>query len=154
MTDVFISYSSNDEKLADFLRRHMEQEGLEVFLASVSLEPGDRWSKKILEALKEATWVFFLGSRDACSSQYVQQEMGGAIYAKKRIIPVVWEMPASELPGWLSQWQALNLAEATVEQVQEKISAIAKKIRANKTQSQIIGGIILAGLAYFAFKGE
>ena len=39
MPDVFISYSSHDEEFAQFLHRHLAAEGLDVFLASVSLAP-------------------------------------------------------------------------------------------------------------------
>lgn len=42
MTDVFISYSTADERIARFVHDHMSAEDLSVFLASVSLKPGDR----------------------------------------------------------------------------------------------------------------
>jgi hypothetical protein len=154
MTDVFISYSSSDKEVAQFMKRHMEQEQLNVFLARVSLEPGDRWEQRIQDALKNATWVLFLCSQAACSSQYVMQEMGGAIYAKKEIVPIVWDMSPTKLPGWLNQVQALDLRGVTAKQVQEKIVSIAKKIKAKKTDGQIIGSIALAALAFLVFKGE
>jgi hypothetical protein len=68
MPDIFISYSRHDEAFAQFLERHFTTEGLSVFLASVSLKPGDRWSQTILQNLRNASWVFFLAGRAACYS--------------------------------------------------------------------------------------
>ena len=106
MTDVFISYSSHDEHLARFMHKHLTDEGISVFLASISLAPSHSWSPEILKALNSATWVLFLASRSACNSPYVQQEVGAAVASKKQLIPVVWDLPPAELPGWASQYQA------------------------------------------------
>lgn len=150
MPDVFISYSSSDEPFAKFLHRHLSDEGLSVFLASVSLNPGDKWSEEIFKSLKDATWVLFLCSHNACLSPYVQQELGGALLTQKKIIPIVWDMHPDNLPGWLGKFHALNLAGSTAAQIQERIGAIAERIKADKLKSQIIGGLLLAGLVFFA----
>ena len=50
MTDVFISYSVKDEELAQFVRSHLTAQGLTVFLASISLVPGERWTPKIIDS--------------------------------------------------------------------------------------------------------
>jgi TIR domain len=47
MPDCFISYSSTDEELARFVETHLRAQGLDVFLASVSLQPRERWSEAI-----------------------------------------------------------------------------------------------------------
>lgn len=59
MPDVFISYSVQDEKLARFVKDHLIQQKLEVFLASISIEPGHKWTPQIFQALKDSEWVFF-----------------------------------------------------------------------------------------------
>jgi len=53
MTDVFISHSQADLPLAEFLHGHLEQEDLNVYLASVSMPPGERWMLHIMESLRE-----------------------------------------------------------------------------------------------------
>ena len=146
MPDIFISYSSSDEKFARFLHHHLHAEQLTVFLAAVSLSPGQRWSPEILRALDTSTWVLFLGSRAACKSPWVQQELGIALASQKKLIPIVWDMPPSELPGWVSQIQALDLAGASPEEVQRQIVAIAERIKADKTRALVIAGLLLAGL--------
>lgn len=142
MPDVFISYSSKDEKLAQFMHRHLATEGIDTFLASVSIAPGKEWNSEILTNLKSSNWVFFLASKHACTSPFVQQELGGALLTDKKIVPIVWDMSPTELPGWISKYQALNLAGTTIDQAKERISEIASKIKSDK----LIGNLVVAAL--------
>lgn len=142
MSDVFISYSTKDEEIAQFMYRHLFSENIKPFLASVSLEPGARWNTEILNNLKSSNWVFFLASQYACKSPFVQQELGGAILTEKKIIPIVWDMSPENLPGWIKHYHALNLAGATIDQARESISKIADKIKSDK----LIGGLAIAAL--------
>jgi hypothetical protein len=153
MPDLFISYSSQDERFAQFLHRHLLAEHLTVFMASVSLKAGERWSQAILQNLRSSQWVFFLASRAACRAPYVQQEMGAAVICQKRLIPVVWDMPPSELPGWTKEFQALNLAGASLEEVQAQLSAIAGQIKSEKFWGGVVGLLLVGGLM-FAAKGK
>lgn len=151
MPDVFISYSTKDEPIAQFVHKHLMSEGVSVFLASVSLEPAARWSPEILSNLKASNWVFFLASAAACESPFVQQELGGALLTNKKIVPVVWDLPLSKLPGWIKEFQAINLAGATLEQAQQAISKIAEKIKSDKVVGVVVVGLLVAAL-FVAFK--
>lgn len=71
MADIFISYSTKDEELAQFVRKHLESGGLSVFLASLSLNPGERWTPKIIAELRGSEWVCLLASKDALASANV-----------------------------------------------------------------------------------
>jgi sulfatase modifying factor 1 len=105
MPDCFISYVSQDQQLADFIRKHLLAQRLEVFMAPVSIQPGEQWSDVIKQNLLSSSWVIFLASRVACSSPYVQQELGMALGTSKRLVPVVWEIPPSQLPGWTTNFK-------------------------------------------------
>lgn len=153
MADVFISYSNHDEQLAKFMHKHLTDEGISVFLASISIGPGQPWSSGTLNALSSSAWVLFLASRAACNSPYVQQEIGAALALKKQLIPVIWDISPSELPGWANQYQALNLSGKTIAQVQVEIVAVASKIRAEKAVGLVVAGLLLAGLVAFGSKG-
>lgn len=146
MTDIFISYSSEDKLFAEFLHRHFSAEGVDVFTASVSLKPGEGWSQTILQSLRSANWVLLLASRAACRSSYVQQEMGAAVFAQKKLIPVVWDMSPSELPGWIKEYQALDIARANIHQVQAQLSSYASQIRNEKMWNGVVAGLLVAGL--------
>lgn len=150
MSDIFISYSSQDARFAEFLKRHLSAEGLDVFMASVSLEPGENWSEAILQDLRAADCVLFLASQAACRSPYVLMEMGGAVISEKKVIPIVWDMPPSELPGWTKQFQALNIAGASIEQIQVLLSGIATRIRKDKFWTGVLATFLVGGLLYAA----
>src|ERR1700733_12134728 len=150
MPDVFISHSSSDRPFAEFLSRHLSSEGLTVFLAPISIAPGHRWPQEVLHALEISNWVLFLASRTACTSPWVQQEIGAALGKQKKLIPIVWDMPVSQLPGWTGQIQAVNLAGASAEQVRFQVTSIAGQIKADKAKGLLIGGLLVAGLVVLA----
>lgn len=152
MPDVFISFSSADENLARFLHAHLVKEGIDAFLANVSVKPGEQWSPTILNALKGSSWVLFLASRAACASPWVQQELGGALLMNKKVVPVVWDLPPKELPGWIQQFQALNLAGSTLEGVKAHMTEIANRIKSNKAQGLLAAGLLVAALFAFGSK--
>lgn len=152
MTDVFISYSSQDERLARFVASHLEEEGVSVFLAALSLKPGDNWSKEIFENLRASNWVLFLASRAACRSPFVQQELGIALGDQKNIVPVVWGMDVSELPGWMREKQALILDSISIDEARRRMSEIARRIKKDKAMALLIAGLLVCGLIYLSTK--
>lgn len=149
MTDVFISHAQADLPLAEYLHRHLTQEGLSVYLASVSMSPGERWKQSILDNLRSSTWVICLASRAACESHWVMQEMGIAIGANKKLVPFVWDIPPAALPGWMQQYQAVNLSGANQEDAKLAIVRVADAIKSEKQKGLAILGLIVAGLIIF-----
>jgi len=149
MPDIFISHAQADLKFAEFLHRHMTQEGLSVYLATVSMQPGEHWMPAIMENLRSSTWVLCLASRSACASQWVMQEMGVAIGANKKLVPIVWDQSPEELPGWMSQYQAVNLGGGGQQEAMAAIGRIAETIKAEKQKGLFILGLLVAGLALF-----
>lgn len=145
MPDCFISYSSNDERFAEAVHQDLSSKGLSVFMAKISLKPGERWTAKVLQALSQSTWIIFLASKTACASPYVQQEIGAALIAQKELIPVVWEMAPSELPGWTNQVQALDIRNQTRAQIRTRIIHLAQQMKATKDKGFLIGVALVAG---------
>lgn len=146
MPDVFISYSSHDAAFAQAVQQHLTQEGVSVFLAPISISPGKSWAPEVLNNLRASPWVIFLASRAACASPYVQQELGGAVLANKKIVPIVWDMPTSMLPGWIGQYQAINIAGALAEEIRQQVTRIAEQVKADNLK-----GLLILGAALFAF---
>lgn len=149
MADVFISHSAADMPLAEFLHRHLTQEGLSVYLASVSMPPGERWMPHIMDNLRGSTWVLCLASRAACASPWVMQEMGAAVAGNKKLVPIIWDQPPDSLPGWMKQYQAVNLAGKGREEAMVAIGGISEAIKAEKQMGLIILGLLVAGLVAF-----
>jgi len=152
MPDVFISYSAKDEELAQFVRNHLLKEDLNVFLASISLNVGEHWTPQIIEALRASEWVFLLASKNALASPNVQQEIGGAIFGKKKIVPIMWDVQPSDLPRWVSDYQGLILAGATLENINLQVSQLAAQVKANKVMGQLVAGAVFAGLLFLLSK--
>jgi len=146
MPDVFISYSVRDEKLAQFVRQHLLNHQLDVFLASLSLNPGEHWTPQIIEALRYSEWVFLLASKSALSSPTVQHEVGGAIFHKKKLVPIMWDIAPADLPPWIAQYQGLVLTGATMENINCQIAALAANVKASKINGQLVAGAVFAGL--------
>jgi hypothetical protein len=153
MTDVFISYSVKDEELAQFVRSHLIAQDLTVFLASISLVPGERWTPRIIEELRTSEWVILLASRSALTSPNVQLEVGGAIFGKKKLVPIMWDVQPSELPRWISDFQGLILTGATLENINLQVAQLAASIKENKTKGQLVAGAVFAGLLWLMSRG-
>lgn len=134
--------------------RDLRAQGLDVFMAGVSIAAGERWSERIHEARTNNDWVIFLASGAACASHWVQQELRQASMGTKTLVTVIWEIAPTELPGWTSQHQALDLCNATSEQLQARILQIAAHIKSDKTRGMLIAGGLIAGLFYLASSSE
>ncbi|MFK5948178.1 MAG: toll/interleukin-1 receptor domain-containing protein [Methylococcales bacterium] len=142
MSKVFISYSTQDENIAQQIHAALNRVGAEPFLASLSLQPGVNWSEEIFNNLKSAEWVFFIATQSSCSSPAVQQELGASLSQNKNIIPILIDISPSELPGWIGKHQAID-ARKDSNHLHATIDAIGKKIKDNKFSSGLIlGGII------------
>lgn len=115
MAKVFISYSVKDEPFA----------------------------KRMYNALSSLGVSTFLASKAACQSPAVQQELGASLIQGKIIIPIIWDISAEELPGWIRRYQAVDISSGNVEAFKGVISSIAEKVKSDK----FIGGLIVATLA-------
>jgi len=132
----------------------MKAHGLETFLAPISLRPGQDWTDGIKENLQNTRWVLFLASRQACRSDNVQQEVGGAFFGGKTIIPIVWDMDPKKLPGWTNRIQAVDLRNKTPVEIAVRMRSIAESLRASKFKSDLITLGLIGGLLYLASKSK
>ena len=150
MPDVFISHASEDQDAASFIHNQLQSEGITSFLASVSVPIGERWSPSVISQLKSSKWVIFLASKSACASAYVQQEVGMAVYDNKNIVPIIWDIEPSELPGWAGNFQAVDLRTKTMPQAKIIFSAIAERIKADRLKGLLVLGAIVTAFLKFA----
>ena len=147
MPDCFISHSNKDTKIAEYVDKELKRHGITTFMASDSLHAGQNWQQEILENLKDSKWVIFLASRVASSSPFVNQEIGSALHNSKKLIPIVWDMSPSELPGWAKNLQAIDLnRKQTVGELQKEIASIAQRIKQDKDKGLLIIGAVLLAL--------
>ncbi len=147
MNDVFISYSSKDESIARHLHNTLKGVGIDAFLATISIRPGENSAKVIFENLKNATWVFFLATKNSCESQAVQQELGASLAAKKVIIPLLVDISPEELPGWVNRYHAIDIHKAP-DTLHSTIAQIAKKLKADKFWLGVTIGALVTCLLF------
>lgn len=147
MPDVFISYAQADRAAALATQTALKEGGVSAFMAANSVELGAPWSVELDRAIRAADLVLVLASRLACQSAWVQHEVGVAIGARRKIIPIVWDMPPSDLPGMLAGMQALDLAGRSPEDASPEFDEICKKIRGGKVRGALVLGAIVYGLS-------
>ena len=143
MADIFISYAKADQAAASVVHQQLLADDVSVFMADRSIEPGADWKSRIEREIQTARLVLVLASRVGCQSAWVQNEVGMAAHARRKIIPVIWDMPASDLPGVLSGYQALDLANRTPEQVQVAFDEIRKGIHLDKWRGLAVLAVAL-----------
>ena len=136
MLDVFISYSRQDAKIAEGFRKLLQGAGLSAFLDTASIAPGAQWSQELRTKLNEANVILVLASEAAIRSPMVHQEFGAAIGHCKTVIPIVWELDPANLPGWMSEYQALELRGGDPIKINSEIKALVEKLR-NRTLQKL-----------------
>jgi hypothetical protein len=113
MPQVFISYSGKDSAMAQKLYLALKMAGAEPFLAELDLHPGVVWKAEILNALRSAPWVFFLATPNSCPSQAVAHEIGAGLVLNKKLIPLMSGVQPKDLPPWVDDRHAIDLADGT-----------------------------------------
>jgi len=77
---IFLSYAREDMGMAKKLYNDLKRYGLEVWLDTESLLPGDRWKDKIQEAIENSSYfIALLSSRSVNKKGFVQKELKTAL---------------------------------------------------------------------------
>lgn len=84
--DVFISYSSHDQKVIEGLTAYLEQHKIRCFVAYRDIPPGEVWAKAIVEALEDSRMMLVVFSKDFNNSGQVDREIEIASEDKKPIL--------------------------------------------------------------------
>ena len=69
MTDIFISYSSSDEQIANRICEHFEKEGLSCWIAPRDILVGKEYGGEILKGIEESKFFFLCLSKSSNESQ-------------------------------------------------------------------------------------
>lgn len=73
--DVFISYSSRDQKMAEGVCAYLEQHGIRCFVAYRDIPRGVVWAGAIVDALEHSQMMLVLFSKHFNDSQQVDREI-------------------------------------------------------------------------------
>lgn len=134
MPDCFLSYSTKDRWLASRIESELRAQDLTVFMDQVSIQPGEDWRGALLANINASSCLLLLASKAVLGSDWVNQEIGIAFHAKKKLIPVLVGIGPSELPGFTIDLQALVLRGNSDIEIRDVSSAAAEIVRKEKAK--------------------
>src|SRR4029077_19243067 len=91
MRDVFVSFSVEDQGMADEAVQSLESNGFSGWIASRDIPPGMSYAAAIVQGIREAKVVVILLTAASRSSQHVLREIECAVGAQRPILTV--QMP-------------------------------------------------------------
>jgi hypothetical protein len=84
--DVFISYSSKDQKVVEALSHYLEERGIRCFVAYRDIPKGKVWATVITEAIENCQMMVVVFSKDFNISEQVDREIELCAEEKKPIL--------------------------------------------------------------------
>lgn len=75
--DVFISYSSKDQEIADKIANHLMREGFQAWIATKDIKEGS-YAKQIMQAIRDAKVFLVVLSKNSINSEQVKNEIDRA----------------------------------------------------------------------------
>jgi TIR domain-containing protein len=106
--DVFLSYGSQDQELANQLFDAIEAAGGKAFLSEKSLRPGEDFAETIRNALRKSHELWLLVSPNSLRSDWVISEWGAAWALGKRIIPILYRCAPDSLPDRIKRLHCID----------------------------------------------
>ena len=93
--DVFISYSTKDQQIADKVCKYLEERGLRCFISSRDIPKGVEWPSALAAALKASRLFLAIFSNNYNLSMQVNKEL---TIASKRHVPLLTFKITDDLP--------------------------------------------------------
>ena len=126
---VFISHSSKDQKIAETICLALESRGIECWLASRDVNPGENFMQAIVSAIRAAKIMVLVFTSHANESDEIKKELALASQYRLVIIPVRAEdvLPNDALAYQfaISQWIDLFKDwERQIERLTSRISGL------------------------------
>lgn len=116
--DVFLSYSSKDQRYANMLLSEFEKNGI-VCSEYRQLIPGESFPDFIKSQFIKSREVCILFSKNCSSSEWIQRELGASWILGKKVTPVLIGTANEKLPEILSTIKSVRFNE-----IKSYISAI------------------------------
>ncbi|MHC4354552.1 MAG: toll/interleukin-1 receptor domain-containing protein [Planctomycetota bacterium] len=126
MSDIFISYSSQDRARAKVLAGALERQGWSVWWDR-RIPPGKQFSQVIKEAVDEAKCVIVLWSKESVKSEWVQNEASEGA-RRKILVPAL--IDDVEMPFEFRRIQAARLVDWEEESPHPEFDTLLESVRA------------------------
>jgi ABC-type amino acid transport substrate-binding protein len=137
--DAFISYCSEDKKVADAVCGTLEATKIRCWIAPRDVLPGRTWGSAIVDAIGESAVMVVIFSKHSNGSPQVMREIERAVNKGVSIIPFRVEdvMPSKDLEYFISSCHWLDATNPPLEQ---HIGELAEAILALQRRSSASAG--------------
>src|SRR5262245_24034085 len=110
---VFISYSRKDSTaFVDELILGLEDRGFVPILDRHDIKPGERWEARLGGLIEQSDTVVFVISPEAVKSTRCDWEIDKTLALSKRLLPVIYRPPDTEIPPKLNELQLIRFDTA------------------------------------------
>jgi hypothetical protein len=97
--NLFISYSREDQSLADSIYKALVELGYGVFFDREGILVGEDFNEKIKQSLKRTDAMVFIISKDSVQSKWCKAEVYSSIALNKKLIPIRYNISGSDYYG-------------------------------------------------------
>ena len=84
--EVFISYSSQDQKLGDSICNYLEEKDISCFIASRDIVSGKTYPEEIMKAISNCRYMIVVLTKRSNTSDNVRNEIERAFNLKKSFL--------------------------------------------------------------------
>jgi TIR domain len=129
--DVFVSYSQPDYSCAMELVTHIEQEGIDCWIAPRDIAPSADWAAEIIDAIATSRTMVLVFSASSNESPQVRREVERAVHKQVSILPFRIEnvLPSKSLEYFLSAQHWMDAFSAPREPHYARLCAYLKAQR-------------------------
>ena len=137
--DAFISYCSEDKKVADAVCGTLETNKIRCWIAPRDVLPGRTWGSAIVDAIGESAVMVVIFSKHSNGSPQVMREIERAVNKGVSIIPFRVEdvVPSKDLEYFISSCHWLDAMNPPLEQ---HIGELAEAILALQRRGSAVSG--------------
>jgi hypothetical protein len=125
--DVFISYSSIDNKIANAIVARLEEKGIRCWVAYRDIPAGSNFAKSIVNAINECEILVLIWSANSNSSKHIPNELSQAFDQGITIIPfrIKNVEPSQELSYYIG---STNWLDAITPPMEKRIDDLVKAV--------------------------
>ncbi len=125
--DVFISYSSRNQAVADAICHELESSGIRCWYAPRNIGAGQSWAGAIISGIRECRIFVLVFSRDSNISQQVLNEVTNAVRNNSVIIP--FRIDSSEMNDDMSYYlSSRHWLDAVTPPLQDHMEALRDRV--------------------------
>ena len=118
MSDIFVSYASQDRDVAFRIVAYLEQNGIRCWVAPRDVPPGMEYGEAIIQGIAQSRALVLILSDQSNESQFVRKEVERAVSKTKPVLPVrIREVkPSGSLEFFISSSQWVDAWKSPMEQ--------------------------------------